>query len=193
MYLAYAICSAVCIWPNASCCFAGVSKERTTFVREGLFISSCSGVESSCLPPISELPSGSWYAGNDTGENSPEVAGVPEANAMLCEDPHAIFVMWCSFSEGINWGFLLGATVLFPCWPCSLSPHEYTYTHVKGFSLKLVIFTWVKTPYLCESTMYYVCVKMQVPTTMQSVHLQRERIWESTYTCNGVEWLSEVV
>ena len=40
VYLAYAICRAVCMCPRASCCLDGVVRERIIFVREGLFISS---------------------------------------------------------------------------------------------------------------------------------------------------------
>ena len=79
--------------PRASCCFAGMVRERIIFVKEGLFISSSPCWESEALLAVRELPSGSWLVGKDTGEKSPVEAGVPAANAILCEDPHAIFVI----------------------------------------------------------------------------------------------------
>ena len=79
--------------PSASCCLDGVVRERIIFVRDGLFISSSPCWVSVSLLAVRELPSGSCEVGKDTGENSPVDVGVPAANAILCEDPHAIFVM----------------------------------------------------------------------------------------------------
>ena len=121
------------MYPSASCCLAGVGRERTIFVSEGRLASSSVCV-SWGLVMVTAIPKGSCEVWKDTGVNSGGVEGVELARAIQWEEPQAILLMR-SWRPDTRCGFLFTVTVPLPSWPCSLSPQAYTwggvgYVHV---------------------------------------------------------------
>ena len=78
------------MYPRASCCLAGVARDRTIFVSEGRLVSSNGCASWVWETWLMAIPRGSFGVWKDTGVNSGGPEGAELARAIQWEEPQAI-------------------------------------------------------------------------------------------------------